>query len=95
MAKKRKGNKKRNKRKNVGKNTTTQPVLTQSTANPAKEIKTSHKTVETTSKKHLDEISDVRYSLILFGAILAVFGILYFVLQNQSVSAAIYGIIKL
>lgn len=40
-------------------------------------------------------MSDVRYSLLLVAIIIAVFAVLYFALQNQSVSNSVYGFIKL
>ncbi len=39
--------------------------------------------------------ADVRYSLILIGIIAVVFVVLYLLLQNPTISAKIYGIIKL
>lgn len=94
MAKKKKSNRKKNKRKNVGKNTTIQPALAQASNHTANN-KIEDKTIEAIPSQHQDEISDVRYSLVLFGAFLVFFAVLYFVLKNQSISAALYGIIKL
>jgi hypothetical protein len=39
--------------------------------------------------------SDVRYSLLLLGLIIAVFAVLFVVLSNKSVSSTVYGLIKI
>src|SRR5947208_2087321 len=85
----------------------TQPVQTSNQAQPQthtnsivtepKEVKTSVPDVaEAGSAAEVVYVkNDVRYSLILIGIILLVFVSLYLLLQNPTVSAKVYGLIKL
>jgi len=40
-------------------------------------------------------LSDVKFSLLLLGVIIATFVLLYIILQNKSISDQVYGIIKI
>lgn len=40
-------------------------------------------------------MADVRYSLLMVGIIIAVFILIYVVLQNQSIANLVYGLVKL
>lgn len=51
---------------------------------------------EAGSVKEAQTVSkDVLFSLALIGIIIAVYLVLYFLLQNSTVSASVYGLIKL
>ena len=99
MAKKKKHSKKKFKRKHNVANITTQASKVVEPSKPKatkKEIIEPKKANDTAGTKEVSaEIKDVRYSLLLAGVIVLVFAVIYVVLQNQSVSNSIYGIINI
>lgn len=98
MAKKKKHGRKKSKRKqNVGKNTTivSKPSYGEQDKTVTEESKQTNTTEEKKVSKFQYEIADVRFSLIVFAVIMAIFAILYFALKNPSISDSVYGLIKL
>jgi uncharacterized integral membrane protein len=88
VAKRKKHHKKNNKHKaNVAKSTTPQAIT------PAQ--KTQNKSEDQLNVQVSLEIKDVKFSLLVFVVIVLIFAILFFILQNQSVSEYFYGFIKI
>ena len=109
MAKKKKHSKKKHKHKrNVANNTTAalkgeqnsrknsakEPKKAESSA-PSEAITKKPKSAEGQAKQKSVEIQDVKYSLMLMAIIIAVFGVIYVLSMNESVSRSIYGLIKI
>lgn len=95
MAKRKKHRKKQHSHnKNVVKNTTT----TRNKDNTPVIVKEHKPNIEEKIEAQTSQsavFGDVRYSLVLVGAIVVVFVLFYFALQNQSFSNSVYGLIKL
>ena len=96
MAKRKKHHKKNNKHKaNVAKSTTPQAITpAQKTQNKSEDQLNAQVTTQDKPKNSL-EIKDVKFSLLVFVVIVLIFAILFFILQNQSVSEYFYGFIKI
>lgn len=109
MAKKKKHFKKKHKhKKNVANNTTVASTNIQkqdnNTAAEAKKVGRSSDEKATLKKpvanelktvKKSVEIQDVKYSLLLMAIIIVVFGLIYLLSMNETVSKSIYGLIKI
>ena len=109
MAKKKKHFKKKHKRKkNVANNTTVASTNIQkqesNTSEEAKKVERSSdkKAIlkkpmanELKTVKKSAEIQDVKYSLIIMAIIIVVFGLIYLLSMNETVSKSIYGLIKI
>jgi hypothetical protein len=96
VAKRKKHHKKKNKHKaNVAKNTTQQAVSAAQKPQKKPEQKVPAEVITKDAPKNNLELKDVKFSLLVFGVIVLVFAILFFILQNQSISEYFYGFIKI
>lgn len=99
MAKRKKHRKKKH-AKSAAVVTKPQSVSRHQSSEPVKEVKKAKPSkveiAEAGSAKEASLVkTDVRYGLILVGIIVAVFVVLFILLQNPTVSTKIYGLIKL
>lgn len=93
--KKRHSNKKRKQKKYVVKDTTKNHKKVEKNLEKDNNIAKEDSSNSIESKKFKNEMSDVKYSVLIFAVILVFFVTLYFILKNQNISESIYGIIKL
>lgn len=99
MAKKKKHKLSKSKHKKVVKNTTiNKPSNLKTNHIQQKDSaigKTAHASDSPISKEKGVVVDDVKFSLALLGIIIGAFVLLYILLQNESISDQVYGIIKI
>jgi len=99
MAKKKKHGKKKNKHKsNVAKTTTSSSkIVSQPKPAPTKkgQTKQNESAAHVAKQNKTAEIRDVKFSLLLFGIIIVIFGVIFVVIQYTNVAESLYGLINL